>query len=112
MRSESCFDVKMWKLWDFQWNKRVECVAAAGWPQNAGLENVETFWTGFQESVLDCELGLGKGLPRSPESQEHTFVAEPGFLLHNFFFFFSKSTSAKVRTQAVILVGIALHKTL
>ena len=86
-------------------------VAATGWPQNTGLENVETFERVFRTVygsvnwpwVKDCQGALKvKNIPLS-QSQASCYII---------FFFFPKSTSAKVRTQAVILVGIVLHKTL
>lgn len=42
--------------------------------------------TDFEENVLENKPSLDKGLPRSPESQGHTFAGEPSFLLCNFLF--------------------------
>lgn len=42
--------------------------------------------TEFEGSVLENKLDLDKGLPRSLESQGHTFAGEPSFLLCNFLF--------------------------
>lgn len=81
--SESHFDMKGVKVVGFlpkmSGQNAGSCREAVAWGE-------KTSWNSFEENVLENKLGLDKGLPRSPESQGHTFVPEPSFLLHNFFF--------------------------
>ena len=87
MRSESHFDVK---VVGFPMKQEGRIVAAAGWPQNTGLENVETFervfrrvyWSVNWPWVKDCQGALKvKNIPLS-QSQASCYI--------NFYFFFLK----------------------
>lgn len=82
--SESNFDVKGMKVVGL-------CMAAAEWlcqDRGQGWRMWKHLGTDIEENVRESKLGLHKGLPRSPESQEHTFVGEPSFLLYNLFIYF------------------------
>ena len=88
-------------MWQLQGGHRTQ-----GWRMWKRFERVfrRVCWIVNWAWVKDCQGALKvKNIPLS-QSQASCYII--------FFFFFSKSTSAKVRTQAVILVGIALHKTL
>lgn len=69
-------------------------VAVAG--QNTGWRMWRRLGTDLEANATESKLGLDKGLPRSPESQEHTFVGEPSFWLCNFLFFFPQRTRPKI----------------